>query len=208
MLGTYECLPIQQVLLAGGMISFDDLATRLMSIDPHRFRDVSNVEDAVNNYSICLENNGHIVTYNRNAKRYSKHGFERDVQLWLHNSVPNMEKWQLYPFKSPSNSDKCYIDISWKDIPEPNEKNIREEYRTGVNTSCDFRKEGEDGCGFGCGISHENIKKNGFRAFIGGAIWVEEDELRDHLGDEEVEERLKTCPVRYEKRENNLPFNL
>ncbi len=198
--GTYECLPTAIVLLSGGSMLFDDLANKLMSADPSRFRGISKVEEAVNRYSNCLENNGHRITYNKNSKSYSKFNSainERHVQRWLHQTVPDMEKWQLYPFKTPSNSESCYLNIPWKEIPkDTSEIHLQEKYRSGVNYKCDFRCEGENSCTASCGISEETKRKY-FQVFIG---MLDENEWIDRLGKEEFDKKFKNSSRRYERK--------
>lgn len=198
--GTYSCLPTQQVLIAGGMIEFNTLAEKLMSIDPSRFRSISNVEDAINNYSPCLENNGDLVSYNKNSKKYSWSGMahdEREIQAWLYRSVPDMKRWELYPFKTPSNSENCYFNIPWKEIPRDNSEDVlKKEYRKGQNYKCDFRCNGENSCTGNCGISRETIKKY-FYVYVG---MLEEDDLLERVGKERFEKEFKDVPRRYERK--------
>jgi|AntAceMinimDraft_18_1070375.scaffolds.fasta_scaffold117436_2 hypothetical protein len=206
--GTYACLPTQQVLLAGGRISFNNLASRLMSIDPSRFRDISNVDKAIENYSPCLENKNGQIIYNKKARSYSYgsiSSFEREVQAWLHLSVLNMEKWQLYPFKTPLNSKRCYMNIPWKDIPRDNhEDDLPEKYKKGQNYKCDFRCKGEDSCKLGCGISEKVLRKYATK-YVG---MLDEDELKERVGEKKFKELEKTLPIRWERRDNFPTNNL
>jgi hypothetical protein len=158
---THTFVPILHVLLAGGEIEFGKLADEAMSTDPSRFRDVRTVELAVDSCCHCLDYDDArgVVKYNRNAGKYSNSSFllERSVQYALHEAVPNMEDWQLYPLVTKLNSEKCYLGISWNDIPE----DIGGMEDAPFNTHCDFRNDGKDHCRLGCRVDESILKKCG-----------------------------------------------
>ena len=157
----YTFLPIQQVLLNGGEMEFGALAKKLMGLDPGRFRDESIVDKAIQSYVNCLENIDGIVVFERSAKKYaSVTEMERSVQYALHNSVPDMEKWQIYPMKIRSNSKRCYLGILWEEIPrDPNRGNYKRDLP--FDDNCDFREEGEDSCKTRCRVGRDILRKYG-----------------------------------------------
>lgn len=156
---TLTFLPIHQVLRNGGEMIFSDLAAKLIELDPRRFRDVINVERAITTYAHCLEYDAQTgtVRFNKEAGRYARFGMmERSIQFALHESVPSMEDWQLYPLKTRRNSGACYLGISWESIPrDPDNERKNVPYED----DCDFREEGEDNCRAGCGVSEEVLRK-------------------------------------------------
>jgi len=152
---TLTFYPIIKTLEAGGRISFKDLAEKLISTVPGVFRDEKMVQRAIENYSGCLKYDGATVSFDRDARNYAKYGImERQLQSLLHKSIPNMEEFQLYPFKTRKNSVTCYLGAPWSHIPIG-----EEEKEEGVDfpSHCDFRKDGVDGCGLGCGASDEGF---------------------------------------------------
>jgi len=158
---TLTFLPTQQVLLAGGKIKFDDLSTKLMSLDPRRFMSISEVENAITRYAKCLtlDASSGIVRFNREADRYARFGLmERSIQFALHESVPNMEEWQLYPLKARKNAMICYMGTPWESIPRDKE---HEERNIPYDLGCDFRGNGRDACNAGCGVSTTILKNYG-----------------------------------------------
>lgn len=85
-------------------MSLEDLTNSLASMHPDRFRDITDVERAIDTYSGCLSIKGGFVEYNRTSARYSKtNALEPAIQYFLHTSFKNMEEWQLYPL--PVNSE-------------------------------------------------------------------------------------------------------
>lgn len=147
--GSWSTIPTQQVLLAGGQIKFKDLVRKLVGIDIGRFRSEKIVRDAIENYCACLDFVGEdFVQYNRKAKKYAQMSsavYEREVQGFLHASIPDMKKWELYPHKTRKNSKECYEGFHWKDIPigESGESHFE----------CDYRVDGKDKCSFSCGFT-------------------------------------------------------
>lgn len=152
---SYTFFPIAEVLKAGGEMSFDELAKKLIDFDPSRFKDEETVERAVNIYAYCLNFDGGTVKFNREAKRYAQYSImERSIQAGLHGTIPNMERFQLYPFKARNNSEGCYLGLDWADIPEsqPGES---------FPIACDFRGDGNDACTLACGISKDIVRRYG-----------------------------------------------
>jgi len=80
---------------------------------------------------------------------------ERSIQAGLHATIPNMEEFQLYPFKTRNNSERCYLGIDWADIPE-------DESGEPFPLTCDFRGNGNDACTLDCGISKDIVRRYGF----------------------------------------------
>ena len=118
------------------------------------------MERAVDQYTRCLMIKDGIVTYNWQADRYTRIAsvYERSIQAGLHANVPEMEKWQLYEYKNRSNSDKCYMQIPWTDIPEDlffRSAKIR------YQPNCDFRCTGKDTCTGRCGVKEEILSRHG-----------------------------------------------
>ena len=138
--------PIQLVIEAGGRISFKDLAEKLTNLDPQRFRSEEIVQRAVEKYNSCLKYDGVNVSFDKTAGKYAQFDImERDVQSMLHKAIPDMEKWQLYPFKTRKNSKECYVGYPWSKIPLcPGEEEFPR--------LCDFRAFGEDLCYGRCGV--------------------------------------------------------
>jgi hypothetical protein len=148
--------PILKVLEHGGRVRFDELANELMGIDPRRFRDVSRVEEGIEHYSMCLKMEDGYVVYDKEAKNYAAFDIhERDTQALLHNKIPDMEKFELYPFKTRKNSDRCYIGISWEEIPVSEEaKRLGMTYEPRCNFS-------NGACTAHCGVDEETLRKYG-----------------------------------------------
>ncbi len=143
---------IAEVLKNNGNINIDDLTKKLIEIDPRRFNGDRVVETVVDTLASCLVIEGNRVRYDRNSKKYSRFTmFERSIQEALHGSIKNMNELELYPYKVRSNSEKCYIGIPWKEIPDYDHD--KEENR------CDFRTKGEDSCCAGCGVKEDILKK-------------------------------------------------
>lgn len=156
---TLTYAPIAEVIRNEGMIKFKTLAGKLMTQDPSRFRDEKTVEDAIDGYAGCLIFNGDIVKFNKDAKRYAQNFIlERDVQAALHSTMPNMEKWVLYPFKTRKNSEFCYLDIPWKEIPKDSDE---EKYNMNYPPLCDFMGQGEYACTASCGVEQNVLIKLG-----------------------------------------------
>lgn len=150
---TWTFYPILKTLEAGGTISFKNLAEKLMGDVPGAFRDEETVQRAIERYTGCLNYDGATVSFNRSAKTYAKHGImERYLQSLLHKAVPNMEDYQLYPFKTRKNSITCYLNAPWKIIPLDE---LEKEGKVDFPRRCDFRCEGNDCCSLGCGVSEE-----------------------------------------------------
>ncbi len=157
---TYAFCTINQVLKNGGEMEFSELARVLTQQDPRRFRDEKTVEMAVVRYTDCLRFGGRTVSFDRNAKKYAKFGImERDIQAALHESIPNMDEWALYPFKTRKNSNSCYLGIPWEEIPKDPDEG--DKYNINYPIGCDFRAEGEDTCRSGCRVSEDVLKRYG-----------------------------------------------
>jgi len=145
-------LPIIALLTLtdNGSMSFRELAHHLTITRPETFRDENTLEIALDRYIACLAFESGVVSFNRNARKYTKHSSaERNVQSWLHKAVPDMERWQLYPFRDRRNSKECYLEFPWECIA------LSEEERRGFQNyppGCDFRCDGSDSCKHGCGI--------------------------------------------------------
>ncbi len=149
--GTWTIIPPLIVLKNNGKIQFDDLQKKLVEIDQGRFLD-SDLHDILRTYINCLKEEGNFVIFDKNAKRYAKHGiYERNLQFILHSAIPEMEKWQLYPLKTRKNSSICYIGVPWEIIP-------RDFQEVNYINQCDFRWDGEDNCTLGCGVDEKNFR--------------------------------------------------
>lgn len=150
-------MPILKTLENGGEINFKILSNELIKLDPRRFRDLRCVEEGIDHYTACLTFKDEIVRYNKDSKNYAKFSImERDIQAILHEAIKNMEEFQLYPFKTRKNSDKCYIGIKWKDIPKDND-GLDKSY----NSSCNYRKDGLDECHAGCRVKEDVLRLYG-----------------------------------------------
>ena len=148
---------ISEVLKNGGSIWIEDLHRKLVELDPRRFRGDNIVEYIVDNLTSCLTIEGAHVKYNKRSKKYAKISmavFERTIQQALHGSIPNMEKWQLYPYLDRKNSANCYVGIPWREIPAKKED-------PQINIDCDFRINETDECHARCGVTEETLKKYG-----------------------------------------------
>ena len=155
---TYTYAPTVEVLKNGGEMPFKVLADKLMAQDPRRFRVEKTVETAIDRYAHCLTSDGAVVRFNKNSDRYARFSImERDIQSALHGAIENMEEFQLYPFKTRKNSDSCYLNIPWSEIPkDPHEEEHNMHYPDG----CDFRGNGEDSCRVGCRVSENVLRKH------------------------------------------------
>ena len=157
---TWTYLPILTVLQNGGSMNLKELSEKLNSASQRHFQDMSRVEFALKNYVECLKVvEGDRVVYDRNAKKYAKiFIMERDVAHLLHEHIPNMSSFQLYPYTTPQNSPTCPVGVPWKDVPR-DEESARA--RQDPYTQCDFRCEGEDSCRLGCGVKEQVLRKLG-----------------------------------------------
>jgi hypothetical protein len=117
------------------------------------------VEHAIDRYTKCLIIREGFVIYNRLADRYTRIAdvYERSIQAGLHANVPEMEKWQLYEYKTRDNSDKCYMQIPWSEIPEdPFFRSAKIRYQP----NCNFRCNGKDTCTGRCGVKEEILDRH------------------------------------------------
>jgi hypothetical protein len=154
-------MPILMVLKNGGSMNLLELSEKLNEADQRRFRDLQCVERALAEYSGCLEIKEDTVCFNHNARRYTQDPMdEREVSHLLHENISDMYRFELYPHKTPANSQTCPIGIPWKDIP----KN-RSAVRAGLDPYrlCDFRGEGEDKCDFSCEVKANILKSLGLK---------------------------------------------
>ena len=111
--GTWTLVPILTVISNGGKIEFSELIKKLVEYDSSRFRNENSVIQAME-YNSCLKIQGNKVVFNKNALKYASHSIhERHVQHVLHKSIPNMEKFQLYPYVTKENSPVCYVGVPW-----------------------------------------------------------------------------------------------
>ncbi len=139
------------VLKNNWKIKFDDLQKKLVEIDKRRFGN-SDLHSILRTYIVCLKEEGDFVIFDKNAKRYAKHGIaERSLQFVLHSAIPEMEKWQLYPLKTRKNSSTCYIGAPWEIIP-------RDSQEVNYINLCDFRWDGEDNCTLKCGVDKKYFR--------------------------------------------------
>jgi len=107
------------------------------------------INHIVEDLTACLVIEGNRVVYDKSARKYAQLAlFERSIQKALHDTLPTMNEWQLYPHLTTKNSERCYLGVSWKEVPTPND--------------CDFRCEGEDSCHLGCAVKKDVLKKYGF----------------------------------------------
>jgi hypothetical protein len=153
--------PTMLVLQNGGRIKISDLHKKLFGIRPLLFRDEKSVEEAIDTYIACLKIEGEEVVFNREAQHYTKivNIYEREIQEALHGAIPDMERWQLYPFKTRSNSPECYIGIPWAEIPN-NDMRMGQPGESDYPEMCDF--DGKQ-CRTGCRVSDEVLRRRGFR---------------------------------------------
>jgi hypothetical protein len=147
---TITFLPIFFVLKNKGSMRLDELTKSLCDEVPVTFGDGSNVERDIETYIECLTINDGLVRFNSEARTYAKISMmERDIQRALHGYIEDMEKFQLYEYKTRENSHTCHIGVPWDKIPvDDNEKR----YKEGAPMDCDFRNDGEDACRLGCGV--------------------------------------------------------
>jgi hypothetical protein len=149
--------PILVVLQKGGGIELGRLTQELNKF--RGFGDVEAVEHAIDRYTKCLIIREGFVIYNRLADRYTRIAdvYERSIQAGLHANVPEMEKWQLYEYKTRDNSDKCYMQIPWSEIPEdPFFRSAKIRYQP----NCNFRCNGKDTCTGRCGVKEEILDRH------------------------------------------------
>jgi len=131
-------------------MEFDKLKTALCEQVPVTFRDGSSLERDIGTYIECLTIHDGIVRFNKEAKRYGKVGnMERYIQAGIHKAIENIEKFQLYPYRTRKDSDTCYIGVPWDNVPVGEGEKM---YGHNAPRSCDFRSEGNDSCRRGCGI--------------------------------------------------------
>ena len=153
--GALTMIPPLLVLKNGGEIGLEELERKCLDVDERRFggQDLSH---SIQTYCACLKIEEGRVKFDKEAKRYAgmRLGvYERELQAVLHGAIPNMEDWELYPFKTRKNSSVCNIGAPWEIIPKDEEK---QDY----HMSCDFRCSGEDNCKLGCGADEKYFGKN------------------------------------------------
>jgi hypothetical protein len=152
-IAAHSILPILAVLENGGRINIEELSRKLVRMDPNRFReDASGLIRGIESNINCLKIEGNNVIFDKTANSYTKHFslIERSAQRLLHNSIPNMNEWELYPYMTRKNSTTCNLGIDWEDIPEEN--NVKGPEWFGYQQNCNFREQGKKYCGFCCGI--------------------------------------------------------
>ena len=150
-------VPVMEVLLSGGRMKISELADKVFEMNPILFREGSLLR-TIDAYSACLKIDGGSVVFDRSAESYTRfvYIYERAVQAAVHGAVPDMEKWQLYPFKTRDNSDSCYIGVPWSDIPDTDMFGQKEKRR--YSTRCDYKK---GSCTGRCGVSDGALAKVG-----------------------------------------------
>lgn len=152
-------LPILIVLQNDGSINLRELTEKLNSESPRHFEDMAGVEWVIKTYSGCLKIvEGDRVIFNRQAKSYTKNDYsEREINVLLHDHIPNMHRFELYPYITPKTSLTCPIGATWKYIPrdEIAVRNGRDAY-VGCNYSPISKK-----CNLGCDVKREKIVRLG-----------------------------------------------
>lgn len=148
-------VPLLVVLQNGGSMNLGELTEKLNSESPRHFEDMSHVEWIIKKYSGCLTIvEGDRVVFNRRAKSYTLENYaEREINVLLHDHIPNMKQFELYLYITPKTSPVCPIDVPWRYIPrdEIAVRNGRDAY-----VGCNYSPR-EKRCALGCGVKREKL---------------------------------------------------
>jgi hypothetical protein len=99
---TLTYFPILYTLQHSGEVKFSILAQELIRDFPKRFRDIYDVERAIDDYCCCLFIKDGFVVYNKTSKRYGYlEGPNRDTEIALIEDFPNFGQYKLraYPYR-------------------------------------------------------------------------------------------------------------
>ena len=136
-------------------MNLQELSDRLIQESPGNFEDALVVKQVIETHISCLAiDGGDRVIFNHKAQEYAKHSVsEREVDVLLHEQVPDMKKFELYPHISLKTSRTCPADVPWRFIPreEAAVRDGRDPYRR-----CDYSSR-QSRCWLGCGITKEKI---------------------------------------------------
>jgi len=117
------------------------------------------VERAITNYTGCLKIEiGDRVRFNRVAETYARFDImEREVDVLLHEQVPDMKRFELYPHISPKTSPTCQLGVPWEQVPR-DEMAVKQGGDPYIR--CDFRQK-ERRCSLGCGVKEDLLRELG-----------------------------------------------
>jgi hypothetical protein len=152
-------IPIIAVLRNGGSMRLEELTELLNSPSYGRFGEMEHIIKIIDSYIGCLKIvEGDRVMFNREAKSYSKNCvLEREIDIQLHDKVPGMKNFELYPHKTPQNSPTCPIGVKWGELPAVE----RNRLSSGYSYRCDYRVRRHEGCTLFCGLKVSKAKKLG-----------------------------------------------